>query len=78
MFCLLEATHSLTMLARLTTQIIFTVKFQFGVAWVTVCDQDAFRTVLVGREHSCRSTSGTNMRRALRSFPDLEAASTPK
>ena len=48
--------------ASFTAQIIFTC--EFGVTWGTVCDQDAFATVLVGREHTCQSTSGTNVARS--------------
>jgi len=74
---LLDAKDALTMIASFMKQIIF--RGQFRVAWSTVCHQDAFATMLVGREHTFQSTSGRT-RGALSGggFPDLEAAATPK
>ena len=52
-FLLLDAKDALTMIARFMNQIIF--RGDFGVAWGTVCHQDAFATMLVGREHTFQS-----------------------
>ena len=41
------------MIARFMSQIIF--RGEFRVAWGTVCHQDAFATMLVGREHTFQS-----------------------
>ena len=61
---LLDAKDALTMIASFMKQIIF--RGQFRVAWGTVCHQDACATMLVGREHTFQSTSGTNTWRAVR------------
>ena len=48
-----DAKDALTMIARFMNQIIF--RGEFRVAWGTVCHQDAFATMLVGREHTFQS-----------------------
>ena len=52
-FLLLDAKDALTMIARFMNQIMF--RGEFRVAWGTVCHQDAFATMLVGREHTFQS-----------------------